>query len=243
MMLPTRITYMSKILLALSLASLAAAPSALSAQVVVGHTPETSPFHDITASQRLTLFGGYFKTQGDEIGATPQSGPTIGLRYDLPVAGPADFFTRVERVSSHREAFDPPLPAETRSLGRQSVAMYVADLGFALNLTGRRTWHGIIPAVSFGLGVVSAPSTTAKDPYDFGTQFAFSADFGIRINPSNSYEFRLNAGPTFYQNHYPAAYYVPPSTTTAALLQPSTSRSGFRHGMNYNAGLSIPLFR
>ena len=243
MLPPTRITYMLKIILALSLASLAAAPAALSAQVVVGHTPETSPFHDITASQRLTLFGGYFKTQTDEIGATPQSGPSIGLRYDLPVAGPADFFVRFERVSSHREAFDPTLPAATRSLGRQSVAMYVADLGFAMNLTGRRTWHGIIPALNFGLGVVSAPGTTARDPYDFGTQFSFSTDFGIRINPSNSYEFRLNAGPTFYQNHYPAAYYVPLSATSPALLQASTARSGFRHAMNYNAGLSVPLFR
>jgi hypothetical protein len=233
---------MPKIILALALVSLTVIPPALPAQVVVGHTPETSPFRDITASQRITLFGGYFKAQSDEIGATPQSGPAFGLRYDLPVAGPADFFVRVERVSSHREAFNPALPAETRSLGRQSVGLYVADLGFALNLTGRRTWHGIIPAVSFGLGVVSATGTTAKDPYDFGTQFAFSTDFGIRFNPSNSYEFRLNAGPTFYQNHYPAAYYLPVSTS-GALLPPSTARSGFRHGMNYTAGLSVPVFR
>ena len=238
---PTRITYMSKFLVTLSLASLAV-PAALSAQVVVGHTPETSPYHDITASQRFTIFGGYFQTPSDGIGATPQSGPAVGIRYDLPVAGPADFFVRFERVNSHRTAYDPTLPNATRSLGRQSLGMYVADLGFALNLTGRRTWHGIIPALDFGLGLVSAPGTTGKDPYDFGTQFAFSADAGIRFNPSNSYEFRINAGPTFYQNHYPPAYFVSPAGSTP-LLPASTARSGFRRGMNYTAGLSIPVFR
>jgi hypothetical protein len=239
---PTRITYMSKIILALSLA-LAIAPSALPAQAVVGHTPENSPYRDVKASQRITVFGGYFQAQGSENSATPQSGPAFGLRYDLPVAGPADFFARVERVQSHRQAFDPTLPAVTRSLGSQNVGLYVADLGFSLNLTGRRTWHGIIPAIGFGLGVVSAPDVpVTKDPYDFGTQFAFSADLGLRFNPSNSYEFRLSAGPTFYQNHYPAAYYVTPTGSTP-ILPADVAKSGFTRSMSYTAGLSIPIFR
>ena len=244
MMTPTRITYMSKFILALSvsLASLAVAQSALSAQVVVGHSPETSPYHDINAFQRVTLFGGYFKAQGDGLQTSPQSGPAFGLRYDLPVAGPADFFARVERVNSHRNAYDPTLPAATRSLGRQDLALYAADLGFAFNLTGRRTWHGLIPALNFGLGVVSATGTTAKDPYSFGTQFSFSMGAGIRYNPSNSYELQLRAGPTFYQNHYPTAYYTAP-TGTVPLLSTTTPRSGYQHGMSYTAGLSIPVFR
>jgi hypothetical protein len=233
---------MSKILFAVALAALAL-PPALPAQVVVGHTPENSPFRDITASQKITIFGGYFAAQSDEIGATPQSGPVIGLRYDLPIAGPADFFVRGERVSSYREAFDPTKLPATRDLGRQNVAMWSGDLGFALNLTGRRTWHGIIPSLSFGLGIITAPSTTEHDPYDFGTQFAFSGDFGIRINPSNSYEIRLDAGTIFYQNHYPAAYFVSPAAGVDALLPLSTGRSGYRHAMNYTAGLSVPIFR
>lgn len=233
---------MSKILVALSLAALTLAAPVLSAQVVVGHTPETSPFRDIDASQRFTLFAGYFTTAQDGLGTTPQGGSAIGARYDIPVAGPADFFVRFQRVGSHRNAYDPSLPASTRSLGQQSLSLFAGDLGFALNLPGRRTWHGIIPNVAFGLGVISAPGTTAKDPYNFGTQFSFSGSAGIRFNPSNSYEFRLDAGPTFYQNHYPAQYYIAPASG-AALLPATTPRSGFRRGMSYTAGLSIPLFR
>jgi hypothetical protein len=241
-MTPTKITYMLKILRVITLASLVTAPSMLAAQVVVGHTPETSPYRDITASQRLTIFGGYFAAQKDEIGATPQSGASIGLRYSIPVAGPADFYARFERVSSHREAFNPLKPAETRSLGTQNLGLYIADLGFDFNLTGRRTWHGLVPLLGFGLGVTSAPGTTANDPYDFGTQFSFSLEGGIRFNPTNSYEIRLNAKPTFYQNHYPVQYFGKPAGSTP-LLDASTARSGFRHGIDYSAGLSVPLFR
>jgi opacity protein-like surface antigen len=233
---------MSKILRAIALVSLAAGPSVLPAQVVVGHTPETSPYRDITASQRLTIFGGYFSVQQDEVGATPQSGASIGLRYSIPVAGPADFYARFERVSSHREAFNPTKPAETRSLGTQDLGLYVADLGFDFNLTGRRTWHGLVPLVGFGLGITSAPTTTTDDPYDFGTQFSFSVEGGVRFNPTNSWEIRLNAKPTFYQNHYPAQYFATPAGSTP-LLAASTARSGFRHAIDYTAGLSLPLFR
>ena len=90
--------------------------------------------------------------------------------------------------------------------------------------------------------ITSAPTTTANDPYDFGTQFSFSLEGGVRINPTNSWEIRLNAKPTFYQNHYPTQYYATPTGGTP-LLDKSTARSGFRHGIDYTAGLSFPLFR
>ena len=242
----TRITYMPKptraLPLLLSLAVLAVTPLALSAQVVVGHTPQTSPYDDIDATQRLTIFGGYSRPQGDGLNATPQSGPAFGLRYDLPVSGPADFYVRVQRANSWRDAYNPTLTAATRFLGRQNLEFYSGDLGFALNLTGRRTWHGLIPTVDFGLGIVSAAGTTKDDPYSFGTQFAFSTGVGIRYNPRNSFELRFDAGPTFYQNHYPAAYFVTP-TGGKPLLANTDSRSGYQHSLSYTAGLVIPIFR
>ncbi|MEO7218883.1 MAG: hypothetical protein ABI026_11870 [Gemmatimonadaceae bacterium] len=225
-----------------SLAVFAAIPSALSAQVVVGHTPQTTPYHDIDAVQRITVFGGYFQAQGDGLNTSPQSGPAFGLRYDLPVAGPGDFYVRIQRANSWRDAYNPTLTGAARSLGRQNLALYSGDLGFGLNLTGRRTWHGLIPTIDFGLGIVSASGTTANDPYSFGTQFAFSTGFGIRYNPRNSFELRFDAGPTFYQNHNPAAYFVTPTGGTP-LLSNTASRSGYQHSVSYTAGLVIPIFR
>jgi hypothetical protein len=236
---------MSKLLTALrALALVALAPAATLSAQIVGTTPANSPFQDIKASQHLTLFGGYFRPQHDEIGATPQGGPTFGLRWEIPVAGPADFFIRAQRVNSHRTSYDPSQPAATRNLGDHSLGMYLADLGFAFDLTGRKTWHGIIPVVDFGLGVVSAAGkTSTKDPYDFGNQFLINFDAGLRIVPSGSYELRLMAGTSFYQNHYPAAYFIPPSSSIAPLLPLSTAKSGFRSALNVTAGLAVPLFR
>lgn len=240
---------MSKIFHALSLAAALAVSvsvsAPLSAQTVVGHTPPESPFRDVKPSQHITILGGYFHAQKDEIGATPRGGALIGLRYDLPVSGPAEFFVRAQRVSSHRTSFDPTLPPATHSLGDQSVALYIADLGFALNLTGQKSWHGVIPLIDVGVGVASAPnpSTASKDPYRFGTQFAITTDAGLRIVPGNSYELRLMVGNTLYQNHYPEAYYTPPVTGADPLLSAGTSRSGYRSNVSYTAGLAVPLFR
>ncbi len=212
---------------------------------VVGHRPADSPFHDVKPSQHITVFGGYFDTPQDEIGATPRGGALIGLRYDLPVSGPAEFFVRAQRVSSHRTAFDPSLPAATRSLGDQSVPLYVADLGFALNLTGQKSWHSLIPVIGLGAGIATASnsSTGGKDPYNFGTQFAITADAGLRIVPGNSYEIRLMAGNVLYQNHYPTAYYAAPVAGANPLLSANTARSGYRANWTYTAGLAVPLFR
>lgn len=236
----------------LALATLVAslfAATPLAAQQVVGHLPSQSPFRDVKPSQHLTLEAGYFQTQQDEIGATPRSGPLFGIRYDIPISGgPAVFYVRLERVSSHREAFDPSLPPATRALGDVSNALYLTDLGFALDLTGQRTWHGIIPVVDAGLGIASASRTTARDPYTFGTQFAMRADLGIRIAPRNGLELRLMAGPTLYQNRYPSAYFIAPVNSTGAsagapLLGSGTARSGYRTNWAYSAGLAFPLFR
>ncbi len=232
---------MPKIFLALAL--LCSAP--LAAQTVVGHTPANSPFRDVAPSQHITLLGGYFHTPSDEIGATPQGGALVGLRYDLPVSGPAEFFARAQRVSSHRTAFDPTQPVATRSLGEQSVRLYLVDLGFALNLTGQKSWHSVIPVIGFGLGVVSAsqPSSGGKDPYKLGTQFAINTDAGIRIVPGGSYELRLMVGNSLYQNHYPASYFTAPAAGTTPLLGAGVSRSGYRSNWSYTAGLALPLFR
>lgn len=232
----------------LTLAALLVTTTPLAAQQVVGHLPSQSPFRDVKPSQHLTLEGGYFQAQKDEIGATPRGGALFGVRWDIPVSGPAVFYVRLDRVSSHRQAFDPTLPPATRSLGQVNQALYLGDLGFALDLTGERTWHGVIPVMDVGLGVASASRATNKDPYDFGTQFAIRGDLGLRIVPGNGVELRLMAGPVMYQNRYPSAYFVAPvngtgATVGAPLLAQGTARSGFRTNWAYTAGLALPLFR
>lgn len=231
-----------KLLLVSALLWVAAGPAALAAQTVVGYPPPESPYRDIVPSQHITLFGGYFAARTDALGATPGSGPMFGLKYEIPVAGPAAFTARFARINSHRQSYDPTIAGTSRALGDQSVGLYLADLGFDFDLTGAKTWHNLLPVAGFGLGVITGPGVTGKDPYAFGTQFAISADAGVRVIPSNSYELRLMLGSTFFQNHYPTAYFAAPAGGTA-LLGSSASKSGYRSTFTFTAGLAIPLFR
>lgn len=233
----TRLAAAAALLLAAMLGAAAAAAQD------VGYPPARSPYRDIDPGQRVTLFGGYFTPQKDEIGATPRAGPMLGAQYEITVGGPAQFTVRGAYVDSRRTAFDPALPAASRSLGAVKQPLYIADLGFSVNLTGQKSWRSLIPTAAIALGVVSGPRTTAKDPYALGTQFAISTMLGLRIVPEGSYELRLGAGSTLYQNRYPAAYFTDPSATGTPLLGRSVAKSGYRNAWSATAGVAVPIFR
>jgi len=219
-----------------------ATPFVAGAQERVGYPADKSPFRDLETPQRITLFTGYYNAGSDAVGAAPQSAPLIGLRYEVTLGGVAQFFTRAARVSSERQSYNPSLVAGARSLGKVSDPLWLADLGFSFNLTGQRSWHHFVPALGFALGVANATSKAPNDPYRFGTQFSFSTDMMLRYVPSTSYEIRLGLNNTFYQNHYPSAYYTKASDNTSVLTS-STSKSSYMSNTMLTAGLSIPIFR
>jgi hypothetical protein len=208
----------------------------------IGYPPDQSPYRDLDWSQHFTVYGGYYHAHKDRVGAAPQSAPIIGVRYEVDIAGPAQFFVRAARVSSKRNAFDVTQPAATKSLGEVSAPLYLADVGFSFNLTGRKSWHSIVPVIGLGIGVASASKAVARDPYRFGTQFSFSGEAGVRIVPSHRYEIRLMLDNTFYQNHYPNSYYATASDGSA-VLPLGVSKSAYFSNTAFTAGLSLPIFR
>jgi hypothetical protein len=208
----------------------------------VGYPPSQSPYEDIASPQRLTVFGGYFDARRDEAGAAPQSAPMIGAQYEVTIDGPAQFFVRGAWVNSQRNAFNPALPAPSDELGKFGDALFLGDLGISLNLTGQRTWHHLIPTVAFGVGLASARGSVTDDPYDFGTQFSFSADLGLNYVLGKNYEFRVGLGNTFYQNHYPAGYYTITSDSSS-IVRNGVSKTSYLSNWRLTAGLAVPLFR
>jgi hypothetical protein len=141
---------MNRVLLAFAI-TLVGVPAA--AQVDVGYPPPRSPFRDLEYRHELTLFGGYYMAAKDPAGAAPTSAPMEGLRYELVVGGPAQLVFRLARVNSERNVINPLEPRATRNLGVQSWPIYLTDLGFSLNLTGQRSWHGVVPVISGGIGL------------------------------------------------------------------------------------------
>ncbi|HEY0780776.1 MAG TPA: hypothetical protein VGD56_22655 [Gemmatirosa sp.] len=195
-------------LLTLGIGAVAATPRAAAAQGgVVGYPPTQSPFADLEYNQAFTLLGGYFNAAKDPAGVAPRGGGLIGLQYDLG-SGPAIFTTRVRTVFSDRTVLDPARPANDRVLGTEKRPLTMADAGLTLALTGSRTFHGLVPLVHIGAGLVTNFAGADPGGFDFGTSFALAYGLGLKYvpGPTSRYALRVDFGSTLYRVRYPASY-------------------------------------
>lgn len=222
---------------------IAAALPAAAQTVDVGYPPPKSPFRDLEYHQELTFFGGYFMAHKDPAGAAPKSAPMEGIRYEVTVGGPAQIYARLARANSERNVIDPSAPAATRQLGTQSWPVYLIDAGLSLNITGQRSFHGIVPIVALGGGLVSdLDKSVDADPFNLGTTFAFSFGTGLRMVPGGRFQIRADVGTYLYQLKYPTQYYVAASDNTAVLPEKQAKNFWKRNGA-FSLGVSYLLFR
>lgn len=229
----------------LAVMSLVITAAAASAQTVdVGYSPPLSPFRDLEFKHEATVFGGYYLAARDPAGVAPQSAPMMGIRYDLVVGGPAEFVFRIARVNSRRNVINPLSPRASRNLGVESWPLYLTDLGFALNMTGQRSWHGIVPSVFSGVGLATDLDKKAgDDDFNIGTTFAFSLAGGLRFVPAGKrFQIRADASTHWYQLKYPATYYSVASDNTR-VLDDKQAKNFWKRNLGLTLGASYLLFR
>jgi len=226
-----------------SLSALALAVFATTAGAQVGHLPQNSPFRDVETRQELTFFGGHFNAGGDPAGVAPRSGPMYGLRYEIHVGGPAFLMARWSHVNSERFPVDPTKIGAAAQLGKKSVSLNLYDVNLAVNLTGEKSFHHIIPIINFGAGIGSCGCSVALDPYTFGTPFAFSFGGGLRYVPGGRFQVRADWNDYLYQIKYPNQYYIIPTGGTAAVVGPRQSRSFWKNNGALTVGASFLFFR
>ena len=216
----------------------------LGAQTIdVGHPPPRSPYRDLEYKQEASLFGGYYLAGKDPAGVAPQSGPMVGIRYEVSVGGPAQIVAKLSRVMSDRQVINPVEPQTARDLGVQSWPVYLADFGMSLNLTGQRSYRGIVPVVYTGVGLVSdLNKQIEEDPFNLGTTFAFSVAGGLRFVTSDRFHVRADVGTWFYQMEYPEAYYGVTSDNTS-FLESDQARKFWKRNFGFTLGGSYQLFR
>jgi hypothetical protein len=216
---------------------------ATTARAQVGHLPENSPYRDLDTSQEVTFFGGHYNAGKDPIEIAPQGGPMYGLRYEIHVGGPALLVAKWSHVNSERFPIDPTksgLAADR--LGKRNVSINLYDVDLALNLTGQKSFHHLVPVVNFGAGIASCSCTFSPDPYTFGTPFAFSFGGGLRYLPGGRFQLRADWNDYLYQLKYPTAYFVTPTNGTAAVTG-TTARSFWKNNRALTLGASLLFFR
>jgi hypothetical protein len=168
----------------------------------------------------------------------------LGARYELSLTGPLALSADVSRSMSKRDMINPIRPAATRFLGTTNAPVYTADVALALNLTGRKSWHHLVPQLRAGVGLVHSASASADDStgYRFGTPFAFSLGGGLKFVPAGGrLQFRADVTDRIFKLSYPDAYYRLASDNTAVLPR-TTSSSFYTHHTALTVGVSY-LFR
>ncbi|HET9636891.1 MAG TPA: hypothetical protein VFP26_13270 [Gemmatimonadaceae bacterium] len=222
--------------------ALALAVFASSVQAQVGHLPQNSPYRDLETSQELTFFGGHYTPGKDPIGIAPQDGAMFGLRYLIHVGGPAFLMARWSHVNSTRMAIDPTKIGSARQLGQKGVSVNLYDVDLALNLTGQKSFHHIVPVMNIGAGIASCGCTVPNDPYTFGTPFAFTYGAGLRWVPGGRFQLTADWNHYLYQLKYPTDYYLAPTGGTPAVSS-SQARSFWKGNRALTIGASLLFFR
>ncbi len=214
----------------------------LVARAQVGHLPDRSPYEDVKPSQTVSLYGGRLGVKRDPANVAPNASLFYGLRYDLPIGGPAAFYTRYEFAPSQRNLFDPTKPGATRKVSTPSVTTHLVDLGLDVSLTGRKTWRHLMPSVNGGVGIVSDFAGLDTGSYKFGTKFSFAYGASLRYLLRSGWALRADATNHIWQYQYPDRYFVKASDTTSILVD-TRARSAWRGNWALSAGMSIPIFR
>lgn len=217
--------------------------SAGAALAQVGHEPARSPYVDIEYNQEITPIFGYMRARHDPAGIAPQSAPMFGLRYELGLTGPLVLSSDVVGAFSQRDVLDPVRPAATRAQGIRNAAVYAADVALALNLTGRKSWHNLVPQVRGGIGLVHSAAQDDSSGFAFGTPFAFSLGGGLKFVPrSGRLQLRADLTDRIFKLTYPGSYYRLASDNTAVL--PLTTASKFyTHHTAFTVGVSYRFAR
>lgn len=232
---------------ALTLASLSAgllaAAAAPAAAQDVGYTPEASPFRDLPYRQELTFFGGYFLAARDPAGVAPTSGPMAGARYEIRIGGPAQFYARTAVAMSERDVVNPRLAPGARELGSESVTLGLADVGISLNLTGQRSWRGIVPVVSGGAGIATDFASPDVGGFRLGTPFAITLGAGVRWTSGGNWQVRADVTDYLYQVKYPPLYFQAPAPNVDPVLPPNSKQSVWKHNAALTLGVSYLFFR
>jgi Outer membrane protein beta-barrel domain len=191
---------------------IAAAPHGIAAQQRID-----SPYRFLNSKQEASLFGGYLSSSKGTLGIGPKPAPTFGARYTIMISGPFALEGGVSYFSSTRAVYD-TVPGDTtrKVVGDADFTTYIGTASLRFNLTGPRTWHGILPYVLFGLGVAvdgssASPAETdlATDArFDFGTSFMGLLGGGAELSLGQRFALRLDARNLLWKLKTPTAFLV-----------------------------------
>jgi hypothetical protein len=174
-----------------------------------------SPYRFLTTRQAGSVFAGYLSTSKGALDLGPESGPFFGARYGINISGPFALEAELGYYSRTRMVWD-TVPGDTtrRTVGDADFSVIVATGALRFNLTGARTYHGLLPYVLFGAGAsidISPQSSPDRDlpsdvRFDLGTGFAGALGGGLEWMPAEHFGLRLDGRALLWKLKTPRAF-------------------------------------
>jgi hypothetical protein len=161
-----------------------------------------SPYRFIETRHVLAPFSGYLHTEPGAARLGPEPAAYFGARYSFRVSGPFNIDAGAAVAPTHRIVLD-TLDADTALdvVGEADYTFGLVDAALRFDLTGPRTFHGLLPYAISGVGVafrLSGDDTLDEelDPnlrWDPGTSFAGQIGMGVEWLATRQLSLRLDA--------------------------------------------------
>lgn len=161
-----------------------------------------TPYRFFEEKQAAGLTFGYISTDQGSLGLGPKSGIAFGGRYHIRLSGP--FFVEAEALyfPTTRAVLDTAVvDSAFRNIGEATTALAFLNASLRFQITGQRTWHGILPFILLGAGAglevkdddAADEAVPAEARFDFGTTFAGQLGAGIEVFPVERLAIRIDA--------------------------------------------------
>jgi hypothetical protein len=191
----------------------------------VGHDPAHSPYRDIKRGAGPRIVVGYLGGDRGRVPVGVSKGATFGLRYEVWLSGVTSLTAGVAYGQTSRFIVNPTDSAYKRTRGPVDNDVILTDLTLQFSLSGAKTWHGIAPYVSTGLGLAfgsNLPSDSSG--YRFGTKFTIAPGAGVRFYPTRRLSIQTDTRVVFWKLRYPIDFkqLADDGTRVLALNAPET---------------------
>lgn len=170
----------------------------------------SSPYEFVEENQAVGLFAGWVLADPGALELGGIDGPTFGVRYGIRLSGPFSVEGEASYLSLTRAVVDTALilPDSTFAV-RDTAGLGLVLLNAALrfDLTGPRTWHGLMPYVTALVGAVvdiggddeADRSVPVETRFDFGTSFSGGLGAGVEWFATRRVTVRADARDILWQ--------------------------------------------
>lgn len=168
----------------------------------------SSPYEFIETRWGVGPYVGWAAENRGSAGFGPGGGVLFGVRGEVELSGPLGVHLNAFILPTDRNVYRPDAQTGTKEFLENTESMVGGlDARLRLTLTGQRTWHGIAPYVSAGVGVVGdlAPRDAVEQVlvdesrFTMGPSFLPSLSAGTRWLPTERLTVRLEAGFHFWK--------------------------------------------